>query len=284
MERLTFRLASSTHIFLRSAVVAALVVGMTICGAEAQVLQTNLPYTFNHSAGTGHAGSEIAGSANEEGPAIAAGIPTAYGAGFGDLFGGMAYQRFLAAEISEPNDGAAFLGLGVGDARKAVGLEVTYAAYDVAGDPLSDGSLGVKVHRHIYGGLSIAVGIEDIIQYGDWAARSAYAVASQTVQIDNEILTGASATIGVGDGRFNTLSNLKEGDNELGLFGGGSFQVMDRVNVLGTWHGQDLNLGLSLAVPGPVPITLTPVWVNALDRHVSGDRFALSIGTSYQFR
>jgi len=91
-----------------------------------------------------------------------------------------------------------------------------------------------------------------------------------------------SATLGVGDGRFNTMENLSSGTNAAGVFGGLSAQFADRVHVLGTWHGQDLNVGGSFVVPGPVPMTVTPVWVNVLDEHVDGHRFAISVGTSVQ--
>lgn len=288
MDRFIFRLAPPTHIFLRGGAVAVLVMGMLTWGVVcAQPLQTHLPHLHNEAAGTGAVGSEITGVMNGgEGPrpAIASAIPTAYGAEFGDLFWGVGYQHYLAPSIPERNDGAAFLGVGVGDPTETVGLEITHATYDLVEEPFSDGSLSLKVHRRLYGGLAIAVGVESGVRYGNWAATSAYAVASQTVQIENEFLTGVSATVGVGDGRFNTMSNLSEGTNQAGLFGGLSIQLVDRASVLGTWYGQDLNLGLSVVVPGPLPITLTPVWVSVLDRHVSGDRFALSIGTSYQFR
>ena len=82
-------------------------------------------------------------------------------------------------------------------------------------------------------------------------------MASQTVQIDSGVLTGASAAIGIGNGRFNTTSRLSRDANEARLFGGLSFQLADRLNMLGSWHGRDLNLGLSLVVPGPIPITFT---------------------------
>jgi hypothetical protein len=216
-------------------------------------------------------------------PAIAAGIPTAHGAEFGDLFGGVSYQHFLKPGLPQRNDGAAFLGLGVGNAHKTVGLEVRYAIYALVGDPLSQGSLSLKVHRHVYKGLSVAAGIEDMIQYGSWDSKSAYAVASQVIRIDGEILTGASATVGVGDGRFNTMKRLSNGKNQASLFGAVSIQLVDRVNVSGTWYGQDLNLGLSVVVPGPIPLTLSPTWVSVLDKHVFGDRFALSVGTSVPF-
>ena len=91
---------------------------------------------------------------------------------------------------------------------------------------------------------------------------------------------GASATVGVGDGRFNTMDRLSNGTNGAGLFGGLSVQVVDRVNVMGMWYGQDLSLGLSAVVPGPIPVTITPAWVSVLDKHVFGDRVALSVGTS----
>ena len=91
---------------------------------------------------------------------------------------------------------------------------------------------------------------------------------------------GASATVGVGDGRFNTMDRLSNGTNGAGLFGGLSVQLVDRINVMGVWYGQDLSVGLSAVVPGPIPVTITPAWVSVLDKHVFGDRVALSVGTS----
>jgi len=292
------------HVFFRSALahrpttrgllsqgilgmVGLLLLGVTAYGVKAQPLQTQLPRSINESAGLGYAGGEIAGQGYREkgpAPALAVGTPTAYGAEFGDVFGGVAYQCYVGVGIPERNDGAAFLGVGLGDARKTVGIEITYAPYDLVEEPLSDGGVSLKIHRHLYKGFAIAIGMEDMVRYGDRLSRSAYVVASQTVRISRGPLTGASATVGVGDGRFNTMSRLSRGANEASLFGGLSVQLMDRLNVLGTWHGQDLNLGLSLVIPGPVPITLTPTWVNVLNKHVDGDRFALSMGTSYRFQ
>jgi hypothetical protein len=269
---------------LRSGMLAVLVVGVSLCSASAQPIKTHLPFLQNESAA--YAGSEVAGGMRGDmgpSPAIAAGIPTAHGAEFGDLFGGVSYQHYLKPGLPQRNDGAAFFGLGVGDARNTVGLEVRYAVYDLVDDPLSEGSVSVKAHRHVYKGLSVAVGVEDLIQYGGWDSKSAYAVASQVVRIDGEILTSASATVGVGDGRFNTMKRLSNGTNKASLFGALSIQLVDRVNLSGTWYGQDLNLGLSVVVPGPIPFTLSPTWVSVLGKHVFEDRFALSVGTSVPF-
>jgi len=109
-----------------------------------------------------------------------------------------------------------------------------------------------RVERHARRTSAPAVA-EDLIRYGDRISRSVYAVASQTVLIDSGVLTGASATIGIGDGRFNMMSRLS----------------------------RDVNLGLSLVVPGPIPIP--PTWVNVLNAYVDENRFALSVGTSYRF-
>lgn len=98
-------------------------------------------------------------------------------------------------------------------------------------DLFSEGSLSLKVHRHVYRGLSMAAGIEDLVQYGGWNSKSAYVVASQTLGLDGELLTGASATLGVGDGRFNTMERLSNGTNRADLFGGLSVRLVDRLNV-----------------------------------------------------
>ncbi|WP_233992646.1 hypothetical protein [Salinibacter altiplanensis] len=272
---------------LRHGLLVGLAVGMIpICAASAQPIQTHLPFLQNESAS--YAGNEVAGGLREEKlptPAIAIGIPTARGAEFGDLFGGVSYQHYLGSGLAQRDDGAAVTGLGLGDARKTVGVEVRYAVYDLVDDPFSEGSLSLKVHRHIYGGLSIAVGVEDMIQYGGWDSKSAYVVASQTLRfkgemLDRELLTGASATVGVGDGRFNTMERLSNGTNGAGPFGGLSVQLVDRINVMGMWYGQDLSIGLSAVMPGPVSITITPAWVSVLGTHTFGDRVALSVGTS----
>lgn len=122
-----------------------------------------------------------------------------------------------------------------------------------------------------------------MIQYGGWDSKSAYVVASQVLRLDNDILTEASATAGVGDGRFNTMKSLSNDTNQAALFGALSVQLADHINVLGTWHGQDPNIGVSVVVPEPVPLTLSPTWVSVLGKHVFGDRFALSVGTSVPF-
>ena len=271
---------------VRISAALALLLGISIGGVQAQPLETHLPFTMNHKGGLGYSGSEIHGGPQSErgGKATVHGIPTAYGAEFGDLFGGVMYQRFLGPSMSQRNDGAFLLGVGVGNARETVGLEITHATYDVVGDPFQDGSIGLKLHRHLYEGLHVAAGVEDLFHYGDWVSRSAYAVASYTARFDGEWLTGGSATVGMGDGRFNTTSNLSQGKNRAGLFGGLSVEVANRVNVLSTWYGQDLNLGMSFSVPGPVPVTITPVWSSVLGKHDLGDRFAMSIGTAYQFQ
>lgn len=273
-----------TYTLLRCGLLAVLVVGIgPLCGASAQPIQTRLPFLQNESAS--YAGNEVAGGLGDErgsSPAIAIDIPTARGAEFGDLFGGVSYQRYLGPNLAQRDDGAAFTGLGLGDARKTVGVEVRYAVYDLVDDPFSEGSLSLKAHRHIYGGLSIAAGIEDMVQCGGWDSKSAYVVASQTLALNREVITGASATVGVGDGRFNTMKRLSNGTNGAGLFGGLSLQVVDRINVMGMWYGQDLNVGLSAVVPGPIPVTITPAWVSVLGTHTFGDRVALSVGMSLQ--
>ncbi len=51
---------------------------------------------------------------------------------------------------------------------------------------------------------------------------------------------------------------------------------------MGMWYGQDLSIGLSAVVPGPIPVTITLAWVSVLSTHTFGDRVALSVGMSLQ--
>ena len=122
---------------IRQAIVVAFILGMGVGGVQAQLIQTSLPYPHNEAAGTGYAGSEVAGellSQKRMSPAIAHAIPTAYGADFGDVFAGMGYQRYLGPRIPERNDGALFFGLGLGNARRLVGLEFRRVLFRSSGN------------------------------------------------------------------------------------------------------------------------------------------------------
>lgn len=255
-----------------------------VAPAQAQVFQTHLPYPHNEAPGTGYAGSEVAGGwfvQNEPAPALAHGVPTAYGADWGDVFWGGGFQRYLGPRIPERNDGAVFVGVGLGHARKLVGIELTYAAYDLMDGTLGDGSFSLKLHRRLYEDWAIAVGVEDLMRYGEWISKSAYVVVSNRFTLFGAPRIGAS--IGIGDGRFNSMDNLLDRKNEASVFGSLGLLLTQKTGLVATWYGQDLSLGMSFTIPWPRPITITPMVIGVTGQTPQGARFAIGVGGAHTF-
>jgi len=159
--------------------------------------------------------------------------------------------------------------------------------YDVAGDTGEDGSFSVKLHRHVYKNLSLAAGIENIVRYGEAAAgsKSAYVVASNifTIRKPRRLFSAFALTVGVGDGRFNRMENILSGKNEASLFGSVGLRITQAVGVVGTWFGQDMSLGVSIALPEPVSLRVTPVVTDVTGEAGYDPRFAVAVGGAYRF-
>jgi hypothetical protein len=200
-------------------------------------------------------------------PAAALGIPTGFGADFGDVFLGGGMQS--RTRYSEKMDGGGVLGIGLGDARRYFGLEVAMAQFGTMRS-CCRGGLSFKAHRALPGGASIAVGWENAVGWGHMggatdgpftdAGTSVYAVASKLVPLSLD--PGAPfgsvvATLGVGTGRFRTEDAILDGRETVGVFGGLAMRVAEPVSAMASWTGQDLNAGISLIPIRTLPVVLS---------------------------
>jgi len=106
-------------------------------------------------------------------PGSSLGVPTAYGAQWGDAwFGG----GLASANLFNPKaDGSVAFGMGFGDAKKSVGLEVFTGIFnlsgnnnDFGGSALNGGAVGFKLHRRLddRGYFAAALGMENAIRWG----------------------------------------------------------------------------------------------------------------------
>lgn len=111
-------------------------------------------------------------------PGSSLGVPTAYGAQWGDAwFGG----AFSSANLFAPNaDGSVALGMGFGDAKESVGLEVFTGIFnlsgkntDIGGVGGNGGAVGFKLHHRLddRGYFAVALGMENAIR---WGTENAY--------------------------------------------------------------------------------------------------------------
>lgn len=270
-------------------VLMGLVLAMGLPCVNAQPLDTELPTLWGGDFGNGAATSDAVGGVFEEGraaapiPASAYGIPTAFGADWGDVFFATGYQRLLKS-AGRQNDGAVFTGFGFGDAHETIGIEGTIAIYDLVGDTFQERSLGLKLHRRFGEQWAVSVGVENMfIAGGTDGGKSAYSVASFTsnLSLGQLPIQKITATLGVGDGRFNSMENVRQGMNNLSIFGSLGVRLASDFGVFGTWAGQDLNVGISVVPFEQLPLVVTPTLVNATGTAMSGRRIGGSIGIGY---
>lgn len=222
-------------------------------------------------------GVELAARGPLVAPAIAIGVPTAYGADWGDVFAGVGFQA--RTRFRDDVDGGAVVGIGLGDARKLVGLEVAVAQFGTFRS-CCRGSLSLKLHRALPTlDASVAVGWENVTGWGHMegeelftdGGESFYGAATKVFALSrtNPFRT-FTATLGVGNGRFRTESDILEdfeadGDEDnttVNVFGSAAWRFADRFSAIGSWTGQDLAAGLSAVPFDNVPLVATAAFAD----------------------
>lgn len=218
-------------------------------------------------------------------PGLAISIPSAYGAAWGQLFGGLSYQhRVRYAPL--PDAGLA-VGGGLGDPARTVGLEVVLSIWDTYTDFFEDRSLSVKIHRRLPGRLAVGAGIENVWKNGGDGGTNPYVVVTRAFSLSALPYARFStlfATVGVGGGRFQPEQHFYDGRKGINVFGSMGLHVTRQVGAIAEWTGQDLNVGFSV-----VPLRSLPFVVTAAVADVTGNagdkkRFILGAGVGYLLR
>lgn len=260
--------------------------------AVAQLIPTKLPTPQGGDFGNGASTSSVAGGAFVDGeepqatPALAYGIPIGFGAARGHIFGAAGIQRGLRG-ARDFVDGAVYSGQGFGDAHRYGAVEVTLASYSTMRNTFRNRSLSLKLHRRIGRAMGIAAGVENAFIAGrPDGGRSAFAVASYRLRVRSAGARPRSVTgtVGIGDGRFNSVPRVQREANKASVFGSLSVRLARPLSVLATWNGQDLTTGVSVAfraVAG-LPVVVTPVVLDVTGHAGDKPRLALSVGTAVQ--
>lgn len=212
-------------------------------------------------------------------PGIAFGSPTAFGAGWGQVFAGIGGQTLSNAQ--DELDGSALLGAGFGDPRRGLGLEVAMNVISLQEGLGEDGNWNLKLHRTLPWRAALAVGIEDT---GGWGAAkdtesSSYAAYSQVIDLAPDSPKrplSLAFTLGVGDERF------ADPDSGMGVFGAVSLALHRQGSVIADWTGRDLNLGASVAPFYRIPLVVTIGFINLTERYEDIE-FAGGVGYLHQF-
>lgn len=212
------------------------------------------------------------------------GSPTAFGADWGDAFLGASFQA--RARNTSRSDGGVSFGFGLGDAERAVGLEVAVSVVDLLGDTFEDGGVSLKLHRVLPNNFGVAVGVENATTWGSTdGGSSVYGVVSKIIPLRDdpaEPLSKLTLSLGLGGGRFRSESDVNDGNETVNVFGSVGLQALERVSLIADWTGQDLNLGASI-VPFNFPLIITPAIADVTGNAGDGARFILGVGYAISF-
>lgn len=224
---------------------------------------------------------------NRGSPGITIATPYGFGGDGGRFFVGAGYAsdtRFPSLD----SDGGLVFGAALGNARKAVGLELSYTMASFGNNrDFGTGGFNAKVHRVLGSDMSLALGYNGFLNIGDDNdfEDTIYGVATKifrTRENLNSAFSRVALSVGVGNGQYRTIEAIEDDEDQINVFGSLAFRVAQPVSLITEWTGQDLALGLSVAPFKNIPLTITP----ALRDVAGGDdsvHFALGVGLGFPF-
>ena len=213
-------------------------------------------------------------------PITSAGIPSAFGANWGDFYVGLAAST--ADKVREEVDGGTSLGFGLGDNRRAVGLEFNYNNLSIR-DFGANGSFNAKVHRIVYASedtqIAVAVGWDNFANYGsdpEGTSSSVYGLVNAYHFLSDNPENPLPINVSLGVGGAPIYSN-----SDVGVIAGVGMQVHPNIGVGVAWSGVGVNLGASYLPVLTLPLTLNVIYGDVFNNSDGGS--VLAIGVSYGF-
>jgi hypothetical protein len=171
-------------------------------------------------------------------PGSTVGVPSAFGANFGDAFVGLAFSN-RRPRINE-SDGALSVGFGLGDSERSLGLEVSANIGSLRRFG-ANGDIGLKLHRALPGKAAIALGFDEGIIWGDEnrdTVSTLYGVVSKIFDLrpdDPFNPQSLTLTLGVGGGRFRSFDNIVNRQGGVGVFASAGFRFVPQASAIASW-------------------------------------------------
>jgi len=221
-------------------------------------------------------------------PAITIANPYGFGADRG-FYSGLSFQTDTrgGAEGDNTPDATWGFGLGIGNAQKAVGAELSYniASFGQNGRDFGSGGFNLKLHRKVAEGWGVSAGWNSFLSIGDAndLEDSLYLSTTKIFKLREKVSSAFSrvgVTVGVGNGQFRTTDDVANDNNTVNVFGSMAFRVARPVSFITEWTGQDLALGISASPIRTLPLTLN---LGVRDLVGAGDepRLVFGIGTGF---
>ena len=218
-------------------------------------------------------------------PSLSAGIPSAFGASWGDTFVG--FSGATAGKERNNVDGSITLGFGLGDSYKLAGLTFAYNIGSIRNFG-SNGTFDLQGSRVVYADqtkqVAAAIGWSSFGQYGNgsestipstvWGGITSVTLLNPEDSVNKLPLL---LSVGVGGGYFSGY------DGNTNAFGGIGLQVAPQLGLGLAWSGVGLNVGLSFVPVPTIPLTLTATGGDLTNTSEGGSRFILSVTYGYNF-
>lgn len=219
-------------------------------------------------------------------------IPSAFVAEWGDYFvasyiygyeGGRRRSRLTT-------DGGVSVGMGFGDARKLVAMEVDFNLESVA-DFNNGGSLDVRLGRELFRSpnfvLQLGAGWLGVASYGDWPnpGGSPYGVLSAAWELrpnNPDFRQVLQVNLGGGDGRFQRLDAVDLPSS--GLIASMGVELAPNLGLSTGWAGRGLNASLAYVPIRGVPLALSLSGANITNVDSTGRAVAVTFVWGGTFR
>jgi hypothetical protein len=230
-------------------------------------------------------------------PGFSISNPTGFGADNNLGFAAFSFQS--RTRFTGSADGELGVGIGLGDAVKSVGVELSYSMYSFGtSQSFGSGAFNAKIHKRLNEDTAVAIGwnrIADInIGNGrgvafDYPKNSYYAVASKIFRVKDDInqpFSRVAVTAGIGGGQFLSESTLQDAairgvdPSGLNAFGSVGVRISRPISAVLEWTGQDLAAGVSIAPFENFPLVITPA-VRDITGAGDGARFILGGGVAF---
>jgi hypothetical protein len=232
----------------------------------------------------------------ETSPGFSVFNPVGFGADNNLLFLSLSYQN--RTRFTRTADGEAGIGIGLGDAAKSVGVELSYGI-DSFGSSAGFGSGGfnAKLHRRLNNDASVAVGWNQFarLQFSgganvpsDYPRNSYYAVGTNIFHTREDInapFSRVALTGGIGSGvflRFDPKLSPGQSNRGVNVFGSIGVRIARPISAIIEWTGQDVGVGLSIAPFKDIPLVITPA-IRDLAGAGDGARFILGSSIAINF-
>ncbi len=208
---------------------------------------------------------------NRGAPGLTLVNPYGFGADGGSRFAGIGFTSNSRYGDDDPDATMGF-GFGLGNAQKAVGVELSYtmASFGAVNRSFGSGGFNAKVHRRLADGWGVAAGWDGFLNVGDDNdfEDSIYVATTKLFRLKESLdapFSRIALTAGIGNGAFRTEDAIANDDPGFNPFASLAVRVAQPVSFVTEWTGQDLGMGVSLS-----PLKRIPLTVNLGLRDIAG--------------